>query len=138
MSSVILEALIYSLIAFSIVFIVLGGLTAVIFATRFLGDSNDSGDSEASGEKKPSPATVSPPPSPPVLVPAAVAVNANAHHVAAITSAILTMTQGRGWVRSIAPAEENLRKLTPDTTKRWREAGILEGKERRLEPTWKR
>jgi len=136
MSSVILEALVYSMIAFSIVFIVLGGLTAVIFATRFLGESNESGDSEDSGEKKPSPATVSPPP--PVSVPAAVAVNANAHHVAAITSAILAMTQGRGWVRSIAPAEENLRKLAPDTTKRWRAAGILEGKERRLEPTWKR
>ena len=38
----IMTAIIYSCIAFSIVFIVLGGLTAIIYATRFMAGEKSS------------------------------------------------------------------------------------------------
>jgi len=128
-------ALLYSVIALSIVFFILGGMTVVIYTMRLIGGDNTSGDSGASGASKGAEPAKSAPAAP---AKSSSAANVKAHHVAAITAAILAMTQGGGRIRSITPAGGNLRKSASDGTQRWRTAGILEGNSRRLEPAWKR
>ncbi|MDR2522843.1 MAG: OadG family protein [Synergistaceae bacterium] len=127
MSDVIIRAVIFSCIAFSIVFIVLGGLTLVIFAMRLL---TGGGEPEPAASKAAAKPAVSIPSAAPVPVAAA---NVKAQHVAAITAAILTMTQGRGRVVNITPAGGAW-----NTTQRWRAMSIVEGSGRALAPSWKR
>lgn len=135
-------AVIYSLIAFSIVFIVLGGLTLVIYAMRFATGSETpgGGTSSSSGDAKPKPAAAAAPAEPAKIV-SAPAANAMTHHVAAITAAILAITQGRGRIKSVTPAQgpgETQQSAPGGTTQRWRAAAILENSSRRLQPAWKR
>lgn len=127
MSAVIIRAVIFSCIAFSIVFVVLGGLTLVIYAMRLL----TGGGKEAADSITPR-ATVKPALSISASAPAA---NVKAQHVAAITAAILTMTQGRGRIVSISPAGSS---SLWNTTQRWRAMAIVEANGRTLAPSWKR
>jgi len=118
------RALIYSLIAFSIVFIVLGGLTAIIYAMRLLtGDSS----SEEPDEKITLPAKASSIHSPDV----------KKQHVAAIAAAILTATGGRGRILGVTPLGQG-RTISSEATKVWRTAAIMSIASRRLAPSWKR
>jgi hypothetical protein len=133
MSEIIRNAIIYSCIAFSIVFAVLGGLTIVIFAMRLLTGSKTAPSAPAPGAGAGGGAAAAPAASG-QTVPAA-AVNVKAQHVAAITAAILAATQGRGQVLSIAPAQGQ---GYPSRTCRWRSAAIVEGVGRHLSPAWKR
>jgi len=124
------HALVYSLIAFSIVFVVLGGMTLLIFAMRLLGDEDEKSGSSKGGESKASPAPVKPAQS--ASTPAS---HVKAHPVAAITAAILAITHGRGRITSIARAD---RSAPGGTTERWRQVGIFEGSARHIAPAWKR
>ena len=131
-SQAIFDAIIYSLIAFSIVFMVLFGLTLVIYAMRFMGGEEKPA---ALSEVKPAPAAPAPA-AKPAPAPAPTVANVKARHVAAITGAILAMTQGRGRIRSVMPAATG--QSLPGTTNRWRTAGIVENNPRGVEPVWKR
>lgn len=123
-------ALIVSLIAFTIVFLVLIGLTLVIFAIKFFAGSEGKKDSGT--------------PSAPVVAAApAAAVSALAPQppagksqiTAAITAAILTATQGRGRVLSVSPALQSGIAPAPRTT--WKTTGIVERISGRLVRPWK-
>jgi Na+-transporting methylmalonyl-CoA/oxaloacetate decarboxylase gamma subunit len=139
MSEIIRTALIYSCIAFSIVFVVLGGLTAVIYAMRVITGSSRTPSAPASGGGSvPVPAPVPAPVVSSNAAPAAaVAVNVKARHVAVITAAVLAATQGRGRVSNIAPAQVQERGYFAQAT-RWRSAGIVENVGNHLTPAWKR
>jgi len=63
--------------------------------------------------------------------------NVKTQHVAAITAAILTATQGRGRILSIVP-QSGVVSITSGATRRWREAGIVASVGRRVPPSWKR
>jgi len=63
--------------------------------------------------------------------------NVKAQHVAAITAAILTATQGRGRILSIVP-QSGAAPISSGATRRWREVGIVAAVGRRIPPTWKR
>jgi Na+-transporting methylmalonyl-CoA/oxaloacetate decarboxylase gamma subunit len=127
------RSIIYSAIAFSIVFIVLGLLTGVIYAVRFVAGEKPKTPGP-SAEKSPS---VSAPV--PVAVPAPVSapVSGGARHVAAIAAASLAVTQGRGKILGVVP-EGAAKPLYPDTTQRWRAAAVAEGSGRCLRRTWGR
>ncbi|MDR1622739.1 MAG: OadG family protein [Synergistaceae bacterium] len=128
-------AIIYSCIAFSIVFIVLGGLTVVIYAMRIA-----TGAAGAEKPDEPSP-VVDAAQSVQSLQPA----NVKSQHVAAITAAILAATQGRGKIVNIAPVPQNSlqtsqpqqRMFSSETTQIWRTVAIVENSSRRLAPAWK-
>jgi Na+-transporting methylmalonyl-CoA/oxaloacetate decarboxylase gamma subunit len=130
MSEIIKTAIVYSCIAFSIVFIVLGGLTVVIYAMRL-----------TTGSKTPSapaPGAGAGPVSSGQAVPIA-AVDVKAQHVAAIAAAVLAATRGRGRVLSIFPAPASAQgQGNPSLTSRWRSAAIIENVGRHLSPSWKR
>jgi sodium pump decarboxylase gamma subunit len=83
MDSTVGVALVYSFIAFSIVFIVLGLLTAVIYAMRLLTGSEE--------PKKPSSAAPATKPTP---APPAAAASTDTRHAASVTAAILAVTHG--------------------------------------------
>jgi hypothetical protein len=134
-------AIIYSFIAFSIVFIVLSGLTVMIFAMRLL-----------TGGKEPpkTPSSSSLPPSTPRATPAAkaaetrtfaTAADVKTRHVAAITSAIWAITQGAGRIVRIIPSgripsgRSQSRSLGMSPT--WRAAAVVESVNRGIEPAWK-
>ena len=124
--TVLTRALVFSCIAFSIVFIVLGGLTLVIYAMRLLtGDSSGSSDSAPVAVKEPATTKAE----------AKQETGINSRHVAAITAAILAATQGRGRILGITPTP---RAISSETTRMWRTAGIVESIGRRLAPSWKR
>jgi len=128
-------AIIYSLIAFSIVFIVLGGLTAVIYAMRLLAGGDESNKSETSpAAKAVTAAKIEPASTEPVE---SVATNVKAQHVAAITAAILAMTGGGGRILSVMPVE-NAAPAVKNTIHRWRSAGIVEATASGIAPAWKR
>ncbi|MDR2528883.1 MAG: OadG family protein [Synergistaceae bacterium] len=127
MSDVIVRAVVFSCIAFSIVFIVLGGLTLVIYAMRMLTGGGEKTAGSAAPKEAAKPAL-----STPAFAPAA---NVKAQHVAAITAAILTMTQGRGRIMSISPVGGS---SLWNTTQRWRAMAIVEANARTLAPSWKR
>jgi Na+-transporting methylmalonyl-CoA/oxaloacetate decarboxylase gamma subunit len=135
-SEVIKNALIYSGIAFSIVFIVLGILTTVIFAMRGItGSRTPSAPASGGG----SVSAAAPPPVSYSNAAPAVAVSVKAQHVAAITAAVLSATQGRGRVLDIVPAQVQAEwRGCPSRTDRWRSAGIIENVGNHLAPTWKR
>lgn len=124
-------ALIVSLIAFTIVFLVLAGLTGVIYAMRlFAGESEkkDSNPPSASSNN-----TVAP-------VSAPASSTADKGRVAAVISAaILAATHGRGRILSIAQ-EGYLRAASSslaESTRTWRSVGILERVSGRLMRSWK-
>jgi Na+-transporting methylmalonyl-CoA/oxaloacetate decarboxylase gamma subunit len=123
--SVLEMSIVYSFIAFSIVFIVLGGLTAVIYAMRIAtGNAGSSEPPSAASAAKPQ---------------AQVQVQtteAKTQHVAAITAAILASTQGRGRIVSIAPASRQ-RTFSSETTRLWTTMAVIEANQRRLAPSWK-
>ncbi|MDR2180921.1 MAG: OadG family protein [Synergistaceae bacterium] len=121
-SSVVMQAVIYSCIAFSIVFIVLGGLTVVIYAMRIV-----TGSSTPSG---PSSEVVSVPQA--KVQPTGV----KNQHVAAIAAAILASTQGKGRILNITPIPRQ-RTFSLETTRIWRTMAVVEGSSRRLAPSWK-
>ncbi|GHS96240.1 hypothetical protein AGMMS50276_14290 [Synergistales bacterium] len=140
MTEQVLDAIVYSCIAFSIVFVVLGGLTLVIFAMRlFTGSDQGSApkDEVGSGKSASTPAAQATPPSSPS---AAVATGGqNSRVVAAITAAISAATQGRGTILSIAPqAAGATGGFSWDTTQVWRGSGIVASVSRRLSPSWKK
>ena len=122
-----------SLVAFSIVFIVLLGLTLVIFAMRFF----------AAGERpKPDDGATAPqrPQSAPAAstAPAVRAEGAQARVVAAITAAILAATGGMGRVVSIAPETVDAVQKGARWTRAWRASGVLNLISRSVDRGWKR
>ena len=120
-----------SITAFTIVFAVLAGLTAVIYAIKiFAGE--DVGPAAASASPLlpgGAPAPWAPaPPAPP-------AAGVDRKVVAAITAAVLAATGGRGRVLSVVPergAEQPSR-----WTRTWRTAALIEGVGNRLSRPWK-
>lgn len=120
-----------SITAFTIVFAVLAGLTAVIYAIKiFAGE--DTGPAAASAS--PLLPGGEPAPSAPVA-PAPRAAGVDRKVVAAITAAVLAATGGRGWVLSVVPergAEQPSR-----WTRTWRTAALIEGVGNRLSRPWK-
>lgn len=119
-----------SLVAFSIVFIVLLGLTLVIFAMRFF----------AAGERpKPDDGATAPQSAPAAsAAPAARAEGAQARVVAAITAAILAATGGMGRVVSIAPETVDAVQKGARWTRAWRASGVLNLISRSVDRGWKR
>lgn len=119
-----------SLVAFSIVFIVLLGLTLVIFAMRFF----------AAGERpKPDDGATAPQSAPTAsAAPAARAEGAQARVVAAITAAILAATGGMGRVVSIAPETVDAVQKGARWTRAWRASGVLNLISRSVDRGWKR
>lgn len=120
-----------SITAFTIVFAVLAGLTAVIYAIKiFAGEDVGPAAASASpllpgGEPAPS-APVAPTPR---------AAGVDRKVVAAITAAVLAATGGRGRVLSVVPergAEQPSR-----WTRTWRTAALIEGVGNRLNRPWK-
>jgi Na+-transporting methylmalonyl-CoA/oxaloacetate decarboxylase gamma subunit len=135
MSEIIKTAVIYSCIAFSIVFIVLGGLTAVIYAMRLTtGSQTPSAPASGTGAG----AVAVPAPASPGKAAPIAAANVKAQHVAAVTGAILALTQGRGRVLGIAPAQPQGQGYPSSPTARWHSAGIVESVGSHLSPSWKR
>lgn len=120
-----------SITAFTIVFAVLAGLTAVIYAIKiFAGE--DVGPAAASAS--PLLPGGEPAPSAPVA-PAPRAAGVDRKVVAAITAAVLAATGGRGRVLSVVPergAEQPSR-----WTRTWRTAALIEGVGNRLNRPWK-
>nr|WP_314718601.1 OadG family transporter subunit [uncultured Fretibacterium sp.] len=120
-----------SITAFTIVFAVLAGLTAVIYAIKiFAGE--DTGPAAASAS--PLLPGGEPAPSAPVA-PAPRAAGVDRKVVAAITAAVLAATGGRGRVLSVVPergAEQPSR-----WTRTWRTAALIEGVGNRLSRPWK-
>ena len=120
-----------SITAFTIVFAVLAGLTAVIYAIKiFAGE--DVGPAAASAA--PLLPGGEPAPSAPVA-PAPRAAGVDRKVVAAITAAVLAATGGRGRVLSVVPergAEQPSR-----WTRTWRTAALIEGVGNRLSRPWK-
>ena len=120
-----------SITAFTIVFAVLAGLTAVIYAIKiFAGE--DVGPAAASAS--PLLPGGEPAPSAPVA-PAPRAAVVDRKVVAAITAAVLAATGGRGRVLSVVPergAEQPSR-----WTRTWRTAALIEGVGNRLSRPWK-
>lgn len=120
-----------SITAFTIVFAVLAGLTAVIYAIKiFAGE--DVGPAAASAS--PLLPGGEPAPSAP-FAPAPRAAGVDRKVVAAITAAVLAATGGRGRVLSVVPergAEQPSR-----WTRTWRTAALIEGVGNRLSRPWK-
>jgi Na+-transporting methylmalonyl-CoA/oxaloacetate decarboxylase gamma subunit len=143
MFEIIKTAFVYSCIAFSIVFVVLGGLTVVIYAMRLITGSNAPsapGTGAGGGTPAPVPAAAPAPASSGGKAAPIAAVNVKAQHVAAITAAILAATQGRGRVLGIAPALASAQgQACPSlAAARWHSTAIVKGIGRGLSPSWKR
>ena len=119
-----------SLVAFSIVFIVLLGLTLVIFAMRFFAaGERPKPDDGATAPQRPQSASAAP---------AARAEGAQARGVAAITAAILAATGGMGRVVSIAPETVDAVQKGARWTRAWRASGVLNLISRSVDRGWKR
>ena len=120
-----------SITAFTIVFAVLAGLTAVIYAIKiFAGE--DAGPAAASAS--PAPPRADPAPSA-AVAPVPRTAEDDRRVVAAITAAVLAATGGRGRVLSVVPergAEQPSR-----WTRTWRTAALIEGVGNRLSRPWK-
>ena len=120
-----------SITAFTIVFAVLAGLTAVIYAIKiFAGE--DVGPAAASAS--PLLPGGEPAPSAPVA-PAPRAAGVDRKVVAAITAAVLAATGGRGRVLSVVP--ERGTGQPSRWTRTWRTAALIEGVGNRLNRPWK-
>ena len=133
-SGIMWRAITYSCIAFSIVFIVLSLLTAVIYAMRLMTSKETPPASESGGglgDKTKVIAAVS------TNVPQADTSSVKSRHVAAITAAILALTQGRGRILNITPAAAG-KNFLQEAARRWRSTAIAENVGRRLPAAWKR
>lgn len=129
-------AFIVSLIAFTIVFVVLAGLTAVIYAIKFFAGSSDNGKKDQGTPAAP----VAAAPKAAVATPSAPSLavgNNNTRLTAVITAAILAATQGRGRILSITPAASDACALAFSSTRTWKTTGIVERIGGRLTRTWK-
>jgi sodium pump decarboxylase gamma subunit len=115
-------AFVYSCIAFSIVFIVLGGLTAVIYAMRIVTGS-EAPQKPSSNEEVTQPKVVQ-------------STNVKTQHVAAITAAIAAATQGRGKIVNIVPTSQQ-RTFSSETTRIWRTMAVVEASSQHFVPSWK-
>ena len=125
-------ALTVSMIAFTIVFVVLAGLTLVIFAIKFFAGSPENKGSGTSGTP------VVPSVTPVVSTPAAPVQPAGKSRVAAaITAAILAATQGRGRVLSVTPLGVSTGSVAPSARTTWKTTGIVERISGRLSRPWK-
>lgn len=125
-------AIIVSITAFTIVFAVLLGLTAVIYAIKFFSGGNGP---EVKGSAATAPSTQ---PVPIAVVPAAPvpqSAGEDKRIIAAITAAILAATGGRGRVLSVVP--ERMEGQRSQWTRTWRTAGLIEQVGRRLCRPWK-
>ena len=126
-----------SVTAFTIVFAVLAGLTAVIYAIKiFAGEGAGSAAAPVApaASASPAPPRGDPAPSAPVApMPRAAGVDRKV--VAAITAAILTATGGRGRVLSVVP-ERGIGQPSR-WTGTWRTAALIEGVGNRLDRPWK-
>jgi Na+-transporting methylmalonyl-CoA/oxaloacetate decarboxylase gamma subunit len=120
--SAVSTAFVYSCIAFSIVFIVLGGLTVVIYAMR-VATGSEAPQKPFSNEGVAQPKVVQ-------------STNVKTQHVAAITAAIAAATQGRGKIVNIAPTSQQ-RTFSSETTRIWRTMAVVEASSRRFVPSWK-
>ena len=116
-----------SVTAFTIVFAVLAGLTAVIYAIKIFAGP-------AAASASPAPPEGDPAPLAPVA-PAPRAAGVDRKVVAAITAAILAATGGRGQVLSVVPEEGAERPSR--WTRIWRTAALIEGVGNRLDRPWK-
>jgi Na+-transporting methylmalonyl-CoA/oxaloacetate decarboxylase gamma subunit len=125
-ASVVREAIIYSCIAFSIVFIVLGGLTLMIFAMRIV---------TGSAASKEPPSSVVGAAQPKQSTDLKAQTDLKARHVAAITAAILASTQGKVRIVNITPAPQQQRTLSSETTQIWRTVAVVEASTRRFVPS---
>lgn len=120
-----------SVIAFTIVFVVLAGLTAVIYAIKLFAAEGGNGKPEA-----PKAPPVSKAPTASVAAPVAADAN-KSRIVAVVTAAILAQTQGRGSILSIAPLGRTGAAALLETTRAWRSAGVFERVSGRLTRSWK-
>ena len=120
-----------SVTAFTIVFAVLAGLTAVIYAIKiFAGEGTGPAVALAAS------ASLAPPRAEPApSAPAAPAPRVDGKIVAAITAAVLTATGGRGRVLSVVP-ERGIGQPSR-WTRIWRTAALIEGVGNRLNRPWK-
>ena len=126
-----------SITAFTIVFAVLLGLTAVIYAIKIFagGEGETGGGAPAASSPKAAPVlSASAAPSAPVA-PAARSDGEGAKVVAAITAAILAATGGQGRVLSVVP--EGVKNQGARWTRTWRTAGLIEQVGNRLSRPWK-
>jgi hypothetical protein len=136
MFEIIKTAFVYSCISFSIVFVVLGGLTLVIYATRVISSGKEPSSPGAGGAGTGGISVAAPAPASSGGKAAPIAaVGVKTQHIAAITAAIMAMTQGRGRVLGIAPAQGQ---SYPSLAARWRSSAIVESVGRGLTPSWKR
>ncbi|NLL36128.1 MAG: sodium pump decarboxylase subunit gamma [Fretibacterium sp.] len=128
-------SLIVSVVAFTLVFVVLIGLTAVIYAIKlFSGEPSKPKQAAAPQAAAPSaPAPGAGRVASTTVVPAPVS-SGSAKITAAITAAILAATQGRGRIVSVMPEPK---KAPLDWTHTWRVSGRLERLSSRLVRTWK-
>ena len=125
-------SIIVSVTAFTIVFAVLAGLTAVIYAIKFFsGAPSDSGK----GAPSAAPFSAAPAPSAPAASAASRPEGDRAKVVAAVTAAILAATGGRGRVLSVAP--EGSGGPSSRWTRTWRTAGLIEQVGNRLSRPWR-
>jgi Na+-transporting methylmalonyl-CoA/oxaloacetate decarboxylase gamma subunit len=121
-------ALIVSFIAFTIVFIVLAGLTAVIYAIKFFSAGED--DKKDSGTPTPVAPAAASSASAPTSAP-----GDGGRLTAVITAAILAATHGRGRILSVTPA--SLRAGASVCASTWRTSGIVDRVGSRLVRAWK-
>ena len=127
-------SIIISITAFTIVFAVLLGLTAVIYAIKIFsgGESETGGSAPAASSPKTVPAPVA---SAASAAPAVRGAGESAKIIAAITAAILTATGGQGRVLSVVPEGE--KNQGARWTRTWRTAGLIEQVGNRLSRPWK-
>lgn len=125
-------SVIVSITAFTIVFIVLLGLTAVIYAIKIFAGENSASNGKASAVPAPAPSQA---PAPVSVVSATPSGCESTRVVAAITAAILAATGGRGRVLSVVP--EEARGPGSRWTRTWRTAALIEQVGNRLNRSWK-
>ncbi|WP_286935014.1 OadG family protein [Aminobacterium sp. UBA4834] len=118
-----------ALIAFSAVFLVLGGLTAIIYAIKYMGGVKETpkGPTPPSGPSQPVPAAPVP-----TASPAPVSEHPRGHLIAAITGALLASGEGACRITSIR-AERGIRRPSPSL---WRTSAIMEGLDSLNNQTW--
>ena len=126
-----------SITAFTIVFAVLAGLTAVIYAIKiFAGEGAGSAAASVAPAASASPAPPRGDPAPSAaVVPVPRTAEDDRRVVAAITAAILAATGGRGRVLSVVP--ERGTGQPSRWTRTWRTSALLEGVGNRLDRPWK-
>lgn len=125
-----------SIVAFSIVFAVLLGLTVVIYAMRlFAGGSAPKPEGNAPAAKASQ--AVAPAAAPAASSTPVASAAAQTMVVAAITAAILAATDGQGKILSITPETVETNNASR-WTRTWKTSGVLDLTTRSLDRGWKR